>query len=551
MKFEINICLFKNKSKEYFDAGVQAFIVPLRDENGKIFSSIRIADCGHKMGLNGVDNGRIIFNQHEIPHENMLDKFGYVDSESCKYISPISSNTFRFASMIGALIYGRVGLTTSSTYASKLGLAVAIKYSAQRLQFGPPPNKKTKTKSSDPHMITLPPLPSKTSPATELPLVAPIEDEIEIPILDYLSHQRRLFPLLAKTIALHFAQRKLLRALETTNKFSLELDSMERENGINSIESEHYKITSDNLKHAQKKLHILAAGFKAVSSWHVNTVLSESRECCGGHGYLSQSRLGDLKSHLEIFTTFEGDNVVLLQQVAASLLKEFKDLFAKGQRMTGLFSLALDEVKTRVRDKNPATKRNTFKDHLLSSSFHMEALRFRKKRLVMMLASRLRAAGDVDFFWAWNDSLDLALMLAHAHMDFIIYKEFSEHLSEVLNKMKQKLPSTSIVFQKGGSKSSVQLNSTPDEDTQVYLETKASLKRIKHFYALTLLEQNADFYLQEHFFAASKVKAIHEQINELCLKIRPDAVALVESFQIPDFILPSLAKPSYILDNAF
>uniref|UniRef100_M1BZ65 Acyl-CoA oxidase ACX3 n=1 Tax=Solanum tuberosum TaxID=4113 RepID=M1BZ65_SOLTU len=39
--------------------GVHAFIAQIRDENGDICLNIRIADCGHKIGLNGVDNGRI------------------------------------------------------------------------------------------------------------------------------------------------------------------------------------------------------------------------------------------------------------------------------------------------------------------------------------------------------------------------------------------------------------------------------------------------------------------------------------------------------------
>ena len=39
--------------------GVHAFIAQIRDKYGKICSGVRIADCGHKIGLNGVDNGRI------------------------------------------------------------------------------------------------------------------------------------------------------------------------------------------------------------------------------------------------------------------------------------------------------------------------------------------------------------------------------------------------------------------------------------------------------------------------------------------------------------
>ena len=39
--------------------GVHAFVCQIRDTYGRECTGIRIADCGHKIGLNGVDNGRI------------------------------------------------------------------------------------------------------------------------------------------------------------------------------------------------------------------------------------------------------------------------------------------------------------------------------------------------------------------------------------------------------------------------------------------------------------------------------------------------------------
>src|SRR5690606_28756951 len=41
------------------DYGVNAFLVPLRDDAGQPLKGITIEDCGRKMGLNGVDNGII------------------------------------------------------------------------------------------------------------------------------------------------------------------------------------------------------------------------------------------------------------------------------------------------------------------------------------------------------------------------------------------------------------------------------------------------------------------------------------------------------------
>jgi acyl-CoA oxidase len=47
--------------------GVHAFMVPLRDDEGNVLPGVAIEDCGHKAGLNGVDNGRIAFDRVTIP----------------------------------------------------------------------------------------------------------------------------------------------------------------------------------------------------------------------------------------------------------------------------------------------------------------------------------------------------------------------------------------------------------------------------------------------------------------------------------------------------
>ena len=58
--------------------GVHCILVPLRDEKGKVCDGIRIEDCGHKLGLNGVDNGRIWFDDVRVPRENLLDRYAQV-----------------------------------------------------------------------------------------------------------------------------------------------------------------------------------------------------------------------------------------------------------------------------------------------------------------------------------------------------------------------------------------------------------------------------------------------------------------------------------------
>ena len=119
--------------------------------------------------------------------------------------------------------------------------------------------------------------------------------------MDYRTHQRRLLPALAKTYALHFAQEELVARL-------------------------HHVFTSDEeLDREKRELETLAAGLKAIATWHATATIQECREACGGLGYLRASRFAALKADTDVFTTFEGDNTVLLQLAAKNLLTDFRD----------------------------------------------------------------------------------------------------------------------------------------------------------------------------------------------------------------------------------
>ncbi|KAL1812789.1 hypothetical protein ACET3Z_022854 [Daucus carota] len=148
--------------------GVHAFIAQIRDANGNVCPNVQIADCGHKIGLNGVDNGRIWFHNFRIPRENLLNSVADVSSDG-HYISSVEDPDQRFAAFMAPLVSGRVTLGSGAIYSAKVGLGVAIRYSLTRRAF---------------------------SLATNGP---------EVLLLDYPSHQRRLLPLLAKTYALSFA----------------------------------------------------------------------------------------------------------------------------------------------------------------------------------------------------------------------------------------------------------------------------------------------------------------------------------------------------------
>jgi len=67
---------------------------------------------------------------------------------------------------------------------------------------------------------------------------------------------------------------------------------------------------------SRQDLETLAAALKPLSTWFALDTLQEAREACGGQGFLAENRLTSLRSDLDIYVTFEGDNNVLLQLVA-------------------------------------------------------------------------------------------------------------------------------------------------------------------------------------------------------------------------------------------
>src|SRR5881296_3334296 len=224
--------------------GVHVFLVPIRDERGRPCPGVRIEDCGLKGGLNGVDNGRLWFDQVPVPRDALLDRFGTVARDGA-YSSPIANETRRFFTMLGTLVSGRVSVAGAGLSATKLAMTIAVRYGLTRRQF--------RAAGSGQEVI----------------------------ILDYLQHQRRLLPALAMTYALHFAQEALVESLHRAA------------DGDSADESE------------QRQLETLAAGLKAVSTWHTTQTIQTCREACGGAGYLSVNRLTELKADTDVFTTFE------------------------------------------------------------------------------------------------------------------------------------------------------------------------------------------------------------------------------------------------------
>lgn len=415
--------------------GVNAFLVPIRDAEGQPMPGVTIEDNGLKMGLNGVDNGRLSFNQVRIPRDNMLNRFADV-TEDGRYLSDIASESRRFFTMIGTLVGGRVGVARSALAAAKTGLTIAVRYARRRRQFGP-------------------------------------DDRPETLLLDYQTHQQRLMPHLATAYALDFALKHL------TEQYAARTQA----NG--------------------RKVETLAAGLKAYSTWFATRALQSGREACGAQGYMAINRFADLKADSDIFTTFEGDNTVLMQLVAKGCLTEFKQQF-HDDKLFGLVKFIAKQAATSLTELNPIATRRTDPAHLLDADFHLSAFRYREAHLLTTAAQRLKKRIDKgsDSYQAFIDVQQHLVDMAEAYVERVILEQFLQGIAQVTD---------------------------PD--------LAAILTKLAQLFGLYTLAQHGGWYLEHGYLTGAKANAIRTEVKKLLTAVSAQALPLVDAFAIPDAVL--------------
>jgi acyl-CoA oxidase len=431
--------------------GVHCLLVPIRDEDGSVCDGVRIEDCGHKLGLNGVDNGRIWFDSVRVPRENLLNRYADVTPEG-EYVSPIENANRRFFTMLGTLIMGRVSVAGAALSATKSALAIAVRHAETRRQFGPP-------------------------------------DGDEVVLLDYRTHQRRLLPALARTYALHFEQLELVAEL-------------------------HRVFTgSDEEEDARRELETEAAGVKAIGTWHATETIQACREACGGAGYLSVNRFADLKADTDVFTTFEGDNTVLLQLVAKSLLTDYKDSFGELDPIGTARFFAEQVVETVVERTGVREILGRLRDDLVPSAgddtdlrdreVQLELFRWREAHIVSAVARRLRAGikDGGDAFTVFLDVQDHVALAARAHVERLVLEAFARAVDRA-----------------------------PEEHREL-------LDQVFDLHALAEIERDRAWFQEHGRISSTRSKNVIKAVNELCARLRPRARELVDAFGIPDGVL--------------
>ncbi|XP_043323657.1 acyl-coenzyme A oxidase-like protein isoform X2 [Cervus canadensis] len=464
--------------------GPHCFIVPVRDEHGRLHPGVTVVDMMHKEGLHGVDNGILRFDNVRIPRENLLDKFGSVAPDG-QYHSPIKDKSARFNAMLAALTPSRLAVTFQAMGSMKLGLTIAIRYSHSRRQFGPKARE-------------------------------------EVKIIEHQTQTLRLMPHLATALALTFASRYAGTLLDEDIFRGKELVS-------------------------SRPLQALVAGLKAYSTWENVSCLQDCRECTGGMGYMMENQISGLKCDTDVFVTFEGDNVVMLQVVVRELLAQYTKQYEE-RPVSSLLRNWAESGSDRLRTSFLAFNMDT----VGNLTFLLKAVHFRERILQRGLVARIYykvMTKKEDFFRAWNSCLHHITCLSLAHIHRVTLEQFClavrncpDQEDQALLK-KENRPTRALVLIRW-------LWPAPTEAQELCLAfggCPLCILGSPHrgpfpqdhppcqfclLYGTKLVFQERAWYLEHKYLTPMTSMRIRRQLLHLCDSVKDDALRVISAFNI-------------------
>ncbi|CAH1130846.1 unnamed protein product [Ceutorhynchus assimilis] len=442
---------------ENINHGLHCFVVPVRDPKTLLaYPGIIVGDMGEKIGLNGIDNGFLLFNNYEIPRENLLNKLGDVTDDG-QYITSFKDPNKRHGAALGSLSLGRVAITgICESYGSK-AITIAVRYAGVRKQFGP-------------------------------------DDDNEVALLEYQTHQYRLLPYLA--------------AVYVVRIFSTRLSELQYQFSIASVLGND----TANLPDWGMELHAVSSASKPIAGWTMKEAIQESREACGGHGYLKAAGIGDIRNDHDANMTYEGENHILIQQTSNWLLKMWP-LVVKRQKISTPMKSAdflTNGMDILLNSKFPAKN--------IEEICRPESILVIYQWLICHLMQKSSNKLDQELhksktqFWAKNDSQVFnAKNLSIAFIQHFMLQTMLEKIAEAQE-----------------------------------VELKNVLVKIFALYGLFSLEKYHLSSLYQGGFAVGPLAAtlIQEAILKICSELKNDAVALVDVIAPPDFVLNSVLGAS-------
>lgn len=416
-KDAINAAVFARLIHDGVDHGVHAFIVPIR--NPKTMEAYEGVYIGDCGDKVGLNSidNGFVAFDHVRIPRKNLLNKFGNVKKDGSYVNEYGDQ--RFTSMLGELIGGRTAIVISAITFRRIATTIAIRFALNRKQFGP---------------------------------------KEEVSIINYPTHQIRIMPILASCYIYEFAKRFII---------------------------EKYRIVHDeNIESTEKdlaSLHGYASGFKAIFSWDTIRHLQTLRECCGGQGYSSYNRFGELKDDNDVKATFEGDNTVLAQQFATFLIKKHK--------------------------KNASSRLNTIHNELLdlrhdfrNEIYQLLIFEYRMLQLITYVSSNMdRMSKTIGYFNALQNMGPQVMKLARSGVEYFSLKRYIKY-----SRMEQ-------------------------------AQNLPVLKLIQDVFILDCISRDPIGFLE--VVDKNQMLEVELLFSDYCKKLTPYASDLVDAFNIPDFII--------------
>lgn len=299
----------------------------------------------------------------------------------------------------------------------------------------------------------------------------------ELQVLDYPHCQRTLLPLVATAFAFHFTAEYMRNMYTAFEKSSR---------------------TSGDFS-ALPELHATSSGLKALCSARTKDGIEECRLTSGGHGFMAAAGYSGTLGNYAPNVTYEGENNVLLLQTARYLLKAAQRV-AKGGAPAGGAAYLL---RSGAPARSPLGKSTEMRDeHAL-----LDAYRHRSARLVAEAAT---AAAETVARGGDTFSVDQLAWIAaaKAHCACVILTAFQDGVRAAA---KAGLPASGV----------------------------AVLRRLFVLEALSGMDSSLGDFVEDGFMDASQARLLRATLRQVLGDVRPDAVALVDSFGLSDLFLNS------------
>ncbi|ELT92563.1 hypothetical protein CAPTEDRAFT_167362 [Capitella teleta] len=257
----------------------------------------------------------------------------------------------------------------------------------------------------------------------------------------------------------------------------------------------NYEIQQGNID-LLPELHAVSSGLKAFTSYGSMAGIEQCRLACGGHGFSQASGLPKIYTTMTAGCTYEGENSVLYLQMARYLMKSFLQA-EKGETTTN--SVAYLSKKNLDKCVLGAT---------LSPDTIIAAYEHRAARLVRKAGLRVNAleAAGKPYHEAWNLTSVQFTKAAEAHCHYFVVLKFADTLEEM------------------------------EDEAEIH----NVLLQLFQLYACYGITNYAADFTEDGFMSQEQLDMVRLRVLDLMADIRPNAVALVDSFDYPDHILGSV-----------